>query len=68
MTTTYEISLVSPDPDDTGVRRIRVSAHYIDGEDRLSPEQKAAIRALPPGGVWRGRVIQVKRVIEKEPG
>lgn len=62
MTPTYEISLRTPDPDDTGVRRIRVSASYIDEEPSLSPAQKAAIRALPPGGVWNGRAIQVKRL------
>lgn len=62
MTVTYEISLRAPAPDDTGVRRIRVNARYIEDEPSLSPAQKAAIRALPPGGVWEGRAIQVKRV------
>lgn len=66
--TTYEISLRSPDPQDTGVRRIRVSASYIDNEQALSPEQKAAIRALAPGEVWTGRAIQVQRLDEGEAG
>ncbi len=64
--TTYEISLRSPDPQDTGVRRIRVSDSYIDAEQALSAEQKVAIRALPPGGVWTGRAIQVQRLDEGE--
>lgn len=60
--TQYEISLLMPDPDDTGVRVFRVNERYIDDAPSLSPAQKAAIRALPPGGVWNGNVIQVKRL------
>lgn len=63
--TMYEISPRFPDPDDKGVRRIRVSAAYIDSEQGLSPAQKAAIRALPPGGTWTGNAIEVKRLAEK---
>lgn len=62
--TMYEISLLLPDADDKGVHRFRVSEGYIAGEHSLSAEQKAAIRALPPGGVWYGNVIQVLRLIE----
>jgi hypothetical protein len=62
--TMYEISLLLPDPDDQGVRRIRVTDRYIAEEASLSAEQKAAIRALPPGGVWSGNVIEVKRLME----
>ncbi len=61
--TQYEISLLMPDPDDTGVQVFRVSERYIDDATSLSAEQKAAIRALPPGGVWSGNVIQVKRLV-----
>lgn len=61
---TYEIHLLMPDPEDKGIRDFRVSASYIDNEPSLSPAQKAAIRALPAGGVWNGRAIQVKRVAE----
>ncbi|KQP13226.1 hypothetical protein [Pseudorhodoferax sp. Leaf267] len=60
--TTYEISLLLPDPDDKGVRVFRVNASYIHDEPALSPQQKAAIRALPPGGVWTGNAIQIKRL------
>lgn len=62
--TTYEIHLLLPDPDDKGVHHFRVSASYIDNEPSLSLAQKAAIRALPAGGVWNGRAIQVKRLAD----
>ncbi|HVR54916.1 MAG TPA: hypothetical protein VMS38_34665 [Pseudorhodoferax sp.] len=62
--TPYEISPLLPDPDDKGVRRIRVDADYIRNEPSLSAAQKAAIAALPPGGVWSGRVVQIKRLEE----
>lgn len=65
--TTYEISLQPPYSDDTGVRIIRVSASYIDKEPSLNAEQKAAIRALPLGGIWQGRAIQIKRLEEATP-
>jgi len=64
-TTTYEISLILPDPHDPRPRSIQVSAAYIDNEKDLSAAQKAAIRALPPGGVWTGRAIQIKRLADK---
>ncbi len=64
---TYEISLLFPDPADTGAQRIRVSETYIANEPSLNPAQKAAIRALPTGGVWTGHAIQVKRVEETAP-
>lgn len=62
--THYEISLLLPDADDKGVHRFRVNEQYIASERSLSAEQKAAIRALPPGGVWHGNVIQVQRLME----
>ncbi|WP_326542718.1 hypothetical protein [Pseudorhodoferax sp.] len=64
MTTTYEISLILPDPHDPRPRSIRVSASYIDNEKDLNAAQKAAIRALPPGGVWTGHAIQIKRLTD----
>ena len=66
--TFYEIHLLLADPDDTGVRHFRVSASYIDNEPSLSVAQKAAIRALPAGGVWTGRAIEVKRLDEAGTG
>ena len=67
MTTTYEISLLLPDPHDTRPRTIRVSASYIDQEQNLNAAQKAAIRALPAGGVWTGHAIQIKRLAAAAP-
>ncbi len=64
-TPTYEISLILPDPHDPRPRSIQVSAAYIDNEKDLGNAQKAAIRALPPGGVWTGRAIQIKRLPDK---
>lgn len=64
MTPTYEISLLLPDPHDPRPRTIRVSAAYIDKEQSLNSAQKTAIRALPPGGVWTGHAIQIKRLAE----
>jgi hypothetical protein len=65
--TTYEISLQPPYSDDTGVRTIRVSASYIDTEPSLNAAQKAAIHALPQGGIWQGRAIQIKRLAQATP-
>jgi hypothetical protein len=58
---TYEISLILATPDKADAP-IRVSESYIDNERSLGPQQKAAIKALPPGGVWKGKAIQVKRL------
>ena len=60
---TYEISLILATPDQADAP-IRVAESYIDKEPSLNAQQKAAIKALPPSGVWKGKAIQVKRLDE----